>query len=151
MNWLERRKIDRSAWPLADLCAGEPDHKLWATKAGFPGAAIRNQGSGAWCGYIAVPPGHPWHGMAPDDCDVHGGITFTAGRRLDTDPSASEPRLPNAELDAWVIGFDGSHDGDVRPAWDNDIAGSEYRTLGYVCSEVESLARQAKAAEENGR
>jgi len=23
---------------------------------------------GAWCGYVAVPPGHPWHGVHYNEC-----------------------------------------------------------------------------------
>lgn len=43
--------------------------------------AIWENGLGFLCGYIGVPPGHPWYGQDMDDveCDVHGGVTYTQG------------------------------------------------------------------------
>jgi len=37
-------------------------------------------GMGTLCGYIGVPPSHPWYGVWYNDiqCDVHGGLTYSA-------------------------------------------------------------------------
>jgi len=38
---------------------------------------------GAWCGYVGVPKGHPYHGNSYDhdgvNVDVHGGLSFANG------------------------------------------------------------------------
>ena len=43
----------------------------------FP-AAIWMTRMGSLCGYLGVPPNHPWYGKSWDgiDCDVHGGLTY---------------------------------------------------------------------------
>jgi hypothetical protein len=40
--------------------------------------SIWKQDMGHLCGYIGLPPAHPWHGKWYDDIDaeVHGGLTF---------------------------------------------------------------------------
>jgi hypothetical protein len=129
----------------------EPDHVEF-TSHGFACELLRcldaDGGGGHWCGYICVPSGHPWHGMdtrseGVDAIEVHGGITFAA-----------------AEADGtWCLGFDAAHGGDVQPALARILATlrpprppyyrgmpDEYRTLGYMRAELESLAGQAHAA-----
>jgi len=62
---------------------------------------ITNNFGGARCGYIKVPPGHPWHGMDFEiiPCEVHGGLTFSSGE---------------SEGSEWWIGFDFAHPSDLR-------------------------------------
>ena len=47
----------------------------------FPYAIWFNDGLGTHCGYLAVPPGHPWYGRPSlSDCgdvSAHGGISYT--------------------------------------------------------------------------
>lgn len=68
---------------------------------------IRRTNIGIWCGYVAVPPGHPWHGKHYDavDADVHGGLTYA-------EPCSGEichvPQ-PGESDDVWWLGFDCGH------------------------------------------
>jgi len=80
MQTKEYRNIDKSEWargPWDD----EPDKMQWPdATTGLPCLVVRN-GSGALCGYVGVPPGHPAHGMdyGALDVQVHGGLTFARG------------------------------------------------------------------------
>ena len=67
---------------------------------------VVNNGSGYRCGYVRVPPGHPWHGKDDMDLnlDVHGGITFG---QADVPCDAAGPD------DAWWVGFDCAHSCDA--------------------------------------
>lgn len=160
-------KIDKSTWgpgPWQD----EPDRIEWRSEHGFPCLMVRQANHGAWCGYVAVPPGHDWHGrdMADldededgnqygDGLDVHGGVTYSdkcAGDICHV-PQPGEPD------DVWWIGFDCVHSGDLTPAtpkgfaaptirypWQRIGGGREYRDAEYVRAQCERLAEQAKAA-----
>ena len=96
-----------------------------------------------WCGYVAIPEGHPWHNLGYDeihdqmpDLRVHGGLTY-ANR--------------DADRQAWVIGFDCAHAGDAVPLSTSlghvrstcDI----YRDQHYVRVETSLLSAYADAAE----
>lgn len=131
----------------------EPDRAEWRMEGGFVGLAVRVDTTGAWCGYIGVPPGHPWHGKGSDDVDasVHGGLTYAgacAGRICHVpEPGESD--------DVFWLGFDCAHGGDVMPAIVKLVSSGfhedgpfpvRYRDLAYVRREVESLAEQARAA-----
>lgn len=56
------------------------------------------------CGYIGVPPEHPWYKQEYDDieCTVHGGLTYAGFG------------VPGTESDKslWYVGFDTAHGGD---------------------------------------
>jgi hypothetical protein len=74
---MEWTRIDKSSWPDGPW-QNEPDKAQWIDKAtGYDCLIVRNH-SGAWCGYVGVPEGHPCHGKGYDDVDVdvHGGLTF---------------------------------------------------------------------------
>jgi hypothetical protein len=101
------------------------------------------------CGYIRIPPGHPWHGKGYDDVraadgdwpDVHGGLTFA---EPDTDCGKG------GEDNAWWLGFDCAHAGDAPdpdlPGCDARMARMEsgvVRTTEYVTDECLSLIDQA--------
>ena len=106
---------------------------------------VPGQYSAHRCGYVRVPPGHPWHGTAKDlDIDVHGGITF----------GEIEPCAHDDGTGYW-IGFDCHHSGDagfpggdprreIHFSFDHDD--SHYWTLEEVQAETERLAQQVKAA-----
>lgn len=149
------RPVDRNGWPPGPWDA-EPDHEAWVTKAGLH--AIANRVS-HWCGYVAVPPGHPLHGKTAtwaDDgpteierLDVHGGVTYTAGCHGDVChvPPPGEPD------DVWWIGFDCGHSFDVTPVHAKyegmglalTDGSREYRDITYVRDQCESLAQQLQA------
>jgi hypothetical protein len=44
----------------------------------FPFAIVKHDELGTLCGYMGVPPVHPWYGKHCDDLDVevHGGLTY---------------------------------------------------------------------------
>lgn len=73
--------IDRAAlgWPSGEWDS-EPDKLQWPDEAtGLPCLAVRHASLGHWCGYVGVPPEHPWAGHTYDsdvEVDVHGGLTF---------------------------------------------------------------------------
>lgn len=119
-------------------------------------------GGGHWCGYVGVPPGHPWHGQRLDDAgldgpdiDVHGGITYA-------EPCAGEichvPE-PGESDDVWWLGFDACHAGDLQPSTRKllrDLGHEDpspfvrradvYRDVEYMRAETEALAAQAARA-----
>ena len=122
------------------LWDGEPDQIAWTDPdTGYPALMWRNK-FGSWCGYVAVPPGHPAHELDQgflDGIEVHGGITW------------SGPRRDGAEL--WWVGFDCGHAGDDN--WLMAEHEAKYGTcpfngvycdVGYVRQEVSRLAQQLK-------
>jgi hypothetical protein len=160
-----RGLVDRRGWapgPWDD----EPDKVEWRDIAtGAPCIAIRNLYLGFWCGYVAVPPGHPWHGLPPDD--VHPGtlreINFTGACDPDTWP---EPRLchtpqPGEPAQVWWIGFDCGYARDYAPSESlirhpgldesarrrgGHLICRPYRSLAYVTVECAAIARAIVAA-----
>jgi len=136
--------IDRSDWKPGPW-DGEPDR--WEDRhAGFPVLAVRNS-LGNWCGYVGMPPGHPWHGRDSDDVDVqvHGGLTY-AGKCngvICHVPRDGEP------ADVFWLGFDCAHCGDLVPfmfARHGGYPGDVYRDLTYVQKQTRELAEAAAAA-----
>ena|SRR5437899_729099 len=160
-----RDLLPKSAWgdgPWQE----EPDRAEWE-HAGFPCLAVRPMHHGVWCGYVAVPPGHPLHGKGYDtpDVDVHGGLTY-ANRCSGPICHVAKPGEPE---DVWWFGFDCGHAGDYQPgraatlkhigaplsdqerAYDHATAVTThasdwtvdvYRTLDYVRAETNRLAEQ---------
>lgn len=130
----------------------EPDHVDFEHD-GF--ACILHRGSSAaWCGYVAVPPSHPWHGQGAPDVSVHGGLTYAekcAG-------AICHVAKPGESDDVWWLGFDCAHHLDLSAydlielggATSRDEGGhgwiARYRDLAYVRTQTESLAAQCKAA-----
>lgn len=114
---------------------------------------LRMKNSGAWCGYVLIPEGHPWHGLdtwALADVSIHGGVTF-AGH--------------HPAFDSYAVGFDCCHSGDILPNASPDAnllnamtvftdlaqgvelgSGSTYKTIAYARDEVKLLCEQAGAA-----
>jgi hypothetical protein len=113
---------------------------------------VTNNGIGYRCGYVRVPPGHPWHGKDYDNVEpypeVHGGLTFAA-------PDVNCGK--DGEDDAWWLGFDCAHAGDapdpslslregMTAMRDYGLGYDTIKTTGYVQAECERLAEQARAA-----
>lgn len=164
------RTVDKSEWGVGPWTT-EPDRAEWR-HAGLPCLAVRGpEFSGHWCGYVAVPPGHPLHGKGYSEIDhdlaVHGGLTYAhecAGHVCHV-PKPGEP------ADVWWFGFDCAHAGDLSPAYRakylthgypfrsdpydhaKAVAAHDwtvedvYRTLDYVQAEANRLAEQLAAVQ----
>jgi hypothetical protein len=89
----------------------------------LPGSEV-----GWGCGYVCIPPNHPYHGTDYNDIpvDVHGGLTFGE--------HASDIEFRNIPSQYYVVGFDTAHCMDTP----------ENCPQSYVQSEAESLQRQLK-------
>jgi len=98
--------------------------------------ALRHGAFDAPCGYVAVPEGHPLHGVQPKSfrefidsplhsIDVHGGVTFH--RTMRNDP---EQR--------WWVGFDMAHYDDF----------DEYDHTRCIRTDDECIAETNRLAEQ---
>lgn len=130
----------------------EPD-RVEFEHSGFPCLLVRNS---SWCGYVAVPPGHPWHGKDYDSVrvgndewpDVHGGLTYADKCQ----GSICHVPKPGESDDVWWLGFDCAHSGDLcmyslvlQPSqWRSH---ETYRDVSYVRRETERLAEQARSVQ----
>ena len=144
--------MDKSSWGEGPW-ANEPDHVEFEVE-GFPCIAHRAEITGSWCGYVAVPPGHPWHGQgygAIDTANVHGGLTYSAkcSERVCHVPK------PGESDDVWWLGFDCGHGCDFSPAIYALVKGitpdseCSYKDLQYITSEIKVLAKEAKEVMSN--
>jgi hypothetical protein len=144
---MEYRNIDKSNWargPWDD----EPDKVSWTDEeTGMACLIKRHPTGGHLCGYVGVPPEHPWHGRDYDDgvvyADVHGGLTYAAdceeggdeGKTICHVPQPGEPD------DVWWLGFDCAHAGDLSPGY-GLVIHETYKDIDYVRSEILRLAKQ---------
>lgn len=85
-----------------------------------------------WCGYVLLPPGHPWRKEEYPSARVHGGVTWNRD---------SPGHLEG--VDGWLVGFDTMHWGDFNP---NVCGSGTWRDKAYVTEECRSLAEQAAEA-----
>lgn len=144
--------VNRDGWSPGPW-DGEPDLVRWEAY-GFP-CLIRRAGMGHLCGYVAIPPGHPWHGMAYDDikADAHGGLTFADTCEW---PVCHVPK-PGESDDVWWVGFDCGHAFDLSPKMSmyeslapgltlRSLDCGHYRTIEYVREVTSGLAAQARDA-----
>ena len=164
MTEQQHSPIDRTGWPPGPWDQ-EPDRVEFKTAAGFPGLIVRHE-IGHWCGYVAVPPGHPCHGHGymseyekgadgwddydrpihnpVDSLSVHGGITYAEKCAGDV-CHVPEPGEPD---DVFWLGFDCAHAWDLSPRdWEHgrNWPDHHYRDAAYVRAECESLAEQLAA------
>lgn len=106
--------------------SSEPSFVAWS-RHGLPCYIRRQSGSLSLCGYVGVPPSHPWFTSHHDDLPLnirvtaHGGLTYT-----------SEKSGFN------FFGFDCAHSGDKVPGY--DWSTGTYRDLAYVTASVNALA-----------
>jgi hypothetical protein len=109
---------------------------------------------GALCGYVGVPPEHPFYMRTYGEIDLHahGGLTFSDHCH---GLICHKPE-PGEEKDIWWLGFDCSHYQDLTPMLRllmprtrsplADMFGETYRSIDYVRLEVEGLANQVAEA-----
>lgn len=153
-------EMDRTGWGRGPW-DGEPDKVSWTDEAtNMPCIAVRaNPWQGSWCGYVAVNPGHPYHGKDYEvpGADVHGGLTFAASCNDDgpIEHAVCHVPEPGQPADVWWFGFDCGHYTDIFPAyrthfpemWDlYERTGAQYRPLDYVKEQCTRLAAQLAEA-----
>ena len=173
MNERSYATMDKSTWGEGEW-QHEPDKLQWVDEATDLDCLIVRNRLGALCGYVGVPPEHPWHGKSYgekvieggsewewDGCidglmDVHGGLTYS-GSCQEGAPEADgicHVPAPGRTGDVWWFGFDCAHLHDVSP-WMNTRDrergfgplhehGATYKTVGYVRDECARLARQLR-------
>jgi hypothetical protein len=146
-------EYNKKAWPPGPWQT-EPD-RVESREFGYPTLIVRSR-IGALCGYVGVPPGHPWFGMEwPEDRSpeiaVHGGITFSGPCQKDG-PICHHP-MPGEPDNVWWLGFDCAHASDYVPGIISPVALElmsrwklRYRDIGYVTSEIRLLAAQCAEA-----
>lgn len=151
---------DRKVWPRGPWDDEPQDRVEWVDDAtGLRCLIVRNE-QGAWCGYVAVPAGHPWHGLGHPDLDhvdVHDKVTWN-GPWVPLDPFSEWTIDPDAA--SWV-GFSCQGAYDLYPvkAWvaqlkarPDNLRGLTYRTQAFAMEQAADLARQAHdAATTEGR
>lgn len=146
--------------------ADEPDKAQWVDDTTNLDCLIVRAGtSGSLCGYVGVPPGHPWHDLHPDelpDIHAHGEINFASlcQEGAEDGPGVCHIPEPGRPERVWWLGFDCSHAGDETPNLDTFLVkqgirppGQDpglfqnvYRPFDYVADVVRCLALQAAAA-----
>lgn len=150
--------LDRTEWSDGPWNR-EPD-RVEFRHAGFP-CLMRRNSQGIWCGYVGVPPGHPWFGVKSIDQegDVHGGVTYAEACDGDQLWGICHVPQPGEPDHVFWIGFDCGHWADFVPGYQRYNAeidkrmlafGAEfhrrYRNINFVRGEVRSLADQAAVA-----
>jgi hypothetical protein len=120
---------------------------------GLPCLITRNTLLGHLCGYVAVPPAHPLHGL---DCDeacqraglvVHGGLNYAQR----CDGRVCHVAKPGEPDDVWWFGFHCATGFDLLPYLCPRISRGaremmRYRDMNFVRVECEALALQLLAA-----
>lgn len=152
-------QFDKSEWGDGPW-QGEPDLLMWRAKTPphYRCQILRNY-FGSLNGYVAIPPGHPAHGLDLSDPRLRGlpshrGFTFAG----------------EATAGHWVLGFDCGHAFDIQPALNAQVRRvgilpafmegrddgmprfmrDEYRAIPYVRGVVELLAAALAVIEAAG-
>jgi len=93
----------------------EPDLVEWEPEEApeLVGLIRRHDELGMLCGYVGVPPAHPWHGQSKerigdDDQGWDVGLTYVGLFAVEDGPSAINTKR-------WWVGFDCAHWLDVIP------------------------------------
>jgi len=142
LNW-----IDKSAWADGEW-QQEPDRIEWVF-LGFP-CLITRQNESWLCGYVGIPPSHPYYGKDREDKElkeisIHKSITFSEASHQSDDPRAVNHQLLPTDKNYWWIGFDCCHSKDVFPMIINFYkfpSDASYKNVEFVKTQVEFLARQ---------
>jgi len=133
-------KVDKSTWargPWDD----EPD-RVDFRHAGLPCLAVRHQDWGHWCGYVAVPKGHPAYGVDPfrEDLGISADINYGAA----CSPPICHVPAPGEPDDVWWLGLDFGHCWDLSPGRDAFLPSSR-RDLSSELAELLALTEQTIA------
>lgn len=141
LNW-----IDKSAWAEGEW-QQEPDRIEWVY-LGLPCLIVR-QDPGFLCGYVGIPPTHPYYGKDWTNNElsciqVHGKITFSKASQQSDDPKAVCQQLLPITDNYWWVGFDCTHNEDISPIIVNilNYRDATYKNLEFVKNQVEYLAQQ---------
>lgn len=123
----------------------EVDRLEWRHN-GFPCLMVRHASFGHWCGYVGIPPGHPYYEKNYDDVpvEIHGGLTYAS----QCNGHVCHVAMPGEPEHVWWLGFDCAHLGDLSPGMSADYRVSsreQYRTLAYVQRETNELATQLRS------
>lgn len=135
--------VDKTDW-LRGPWDDEPDKIQWIDETTGLDCLIVRNGSGALCGYVGVPPEHPWHGLdysghldvpcedrergecwwedghSPESTlKVHGGLTYSDTCQPSDDESRGVCHVPDPGRpeNVWWFGFDCAHAWDLSPAY----------------------------------
>ena len=130
-----KTELDKSKWANGEW-DNEPDFVGGVDDETGYEVYIRRNSSGALCGYVSVPKGHPAYSVDYNSLPiaVHGGLTYGEQQYGD---------------DKYMFGFDCNHYGDLSPL-DLNVFGyvcGTYRNIEYVKEQVKLLAKQLKAME----
>lgn len=165
----------------SDVNRGEADKIAWRDpKTGYECIVLRDPDKRYLRGFVGIPPSHPLYGYSHDaiptdlGLEVHGGLTYGKAcevpaqretwvreavrichttirpivRKLVAGTNATDHK---AHDDAWWLGFDCCHPGDLVPRRHHsrviDGVRPVYRDDDYVVSEVLHLAAQLQAIE----
>lgn len=82
------------------------------------------------CGYVLIPPGHPFYAMPYEEIPVkvHGGLTFSEyANDMDWEETQDEDKK-------YVIGFDTAHYKDSPESWPKSRVLEETYALETQCS-----------------
>ena len=146
---------DRSKWAEGPWDQEEEDALSWTDPLTGYDCSMKRNHSGAWCGYVAIPEGHPLCGVEYGETYYHEGV----------------PSMGHAELTysgwsegGWVFGFDCNHYTDCAPTsteltellngtvalfeGGKEVTSSSvterYRTTAYVVGKVHEMSATLK-------
>lgn len=91
--------------------------------------------------YVALPPGHPYHGVDYDDIpvDIHGGLTYWSMKNKDDEFRHTWEGFAHIPEWHWIVWFDTCHYGDDHTNWDKEAVEKEIQSL---VEQLEALANR---------
>lgn len=148
--------------PVPGPWTDEPDKAQWIDPTTSYDCLIVRNPMGSLCGYVGLPPGHPWHGQPAElPVSVHGGNTFCGPCQphREDEPTICHVPEPGRLDNVWWVGFDCAHAEDQKPMNDYQLRQhyadwpifehEVYRTFDYVFDETVDLAQQLHAVTTN--
>jgi hypothetical protein len=155
--------VEKSGWGEGPW-SSEPDKLQWIDAVTGLDCLIVRGPRGALCGYVGVPPEHPWHrvhysgspevGIALErQISVQEGLTYSDSCQVGVPESEAICHTPAAGRpeNVWWFGSNCAGLSDYVPledrerephVRDRERCGPAYRTVDYVKSECANLARQ---------
>lgn len=146
-TWIDKKTWGDGAWQ------GEPDRVEWIDSySALPCLALRNPNSGAWCGYVAVPPDHDCYGVdyhklpgVVHEAAYGQGINYTGSCLVDEDVPERErichvPKAGHSD-DVWWIGFHCDDTWNIGPARDARELASGHKLIRVGIEKYVSFAK----------